>query len=347
MKRVPWRSLLYAAVFLYLLMDLRWCGGPLQKTIAHHRKTTSVENALRNGWVAIVNQEPVTRPQLDLALVRYLYQRGKKPEDIPEATLKVMRRAVMQTLINDTLVRQYADGEKFTAPQGEVDRFIQSWESQFASEEEREERSEIQSLSPRQRLTELARIWSRKRWLENRIKPGIAVTDDEIRQWFETNRKTGRGFMEPEKLRARQIFVSTVEVDDESREKIIRNAYRQLTDPENPADFAELAGKISDDEASKTKGGDLNWFSRNRMPGDFWEKVVALKKNQISQPFRTRIGWHIVQVLEREKARPARFEDLKDEIRAHLENERRVKTIRTLMSKLRKVARIELFPENM
>lgn len=346
MKRFPWRALLYLGILLYLLIDLRWWRGPLYHKIQSHRGPTSVESALKKGWVAIVNQEPITRLQLDVALYRHLYQRGKKPEEIPEATLKMMRRAVVQTLINNTLVRHYADGPKFKAPPDEIDQFIESWESQFPSPEDRKERMALQNLSESDLKAELGRIWSRKRWLEMKIEPGVSVTGEEVRAWFDANRKEDSGFTEPEKIHARHIFISTIEADDEARKKIITDAYASLTDPEKPADFAKIAATISEDGRNKLRGGDLNWFSRKRMPKDFCDHVFQLKKGEMSEPFHTKIGWHIVEILDRQEARPVKFEDVEDDIRAHLENQQREATINVLMQKYRKVAKIELFPEN-
>lgn len=346
MKRLPWRSLLYAGILLYLLVDLRWCGGPLYKKIQSRRAATTAESAAKKGWVAVVNQEPITRRHLDVALYRHLYQRGKTPEEIPDATLKMMKHAVVQRLINDTLVRQYADGEKFNAPQKEIDAFIASWESQFASPENLAERSELQNLTEQERNAELARIWSRKRWLEERIEPGVDVTSEEVRQFFDASHEKGIGFTEPEKIHARHIFISTVEADDEAREKIIRNAYAKLKDTENPVDFSDLAKQFSDDARSKLRGGDLNWFSRKRMPKDFCNHVFRLEKGAISEPFRTKTGWHIVEVLDRQEERPVTFEEVADEIRAHLESTRREETIKVLIRKRRKAANIEFFPEN-
>ncbi len=345
MKRFPWRAILYALILLYLLIDLRWCKGPLRKKL-DERRTTSVEAAQKNGWVAIVNQEPITSQQLDFAVFRHQDQRGKANEELSEKTNKIIRRAVLQTVINDTLVRQYADGEKFRAPESEIAAFIESWNTQFLTEDDREERSAIQGLSQEQREAELARIWSRKRWIEQRIEPAVVVSEEEAREWFEANKEEGSGFREPQRVRARHIFLSTVQADSKEQEARIRNAYLKLTDPEEPADFAALAKEISDDARSKIRGGDLNWFSHDRVPEDFAEPVFKLKPGETSEPFQTTIGWHIVRVEEVKADQPVTFDEVKDEIRAHLANQRRRETFDILMKKLRTVAKIELFPEN-
>ncbi len=343
MKKFPWRSLLYAAVLGYLLLDLKVFNGPLKRSFTR-QQDEAVQAAKENRWVAIVNREPITGDQLDLAVFRHLYQRGKSGEEIPAANLLMIRRAVLQSLIDDTLVRHYADGEKFNAPQDEIDAFIESWESQFISSEDLEERSDLQGLSPEDRRAELARIWSRKRWLQQRIEPGVDVTDQEVREWFDANRESGEGFVEPEKLRARQIFISIVEEDDEAHEQLVRDIHTQLIDGEKA--FAELAKEFSEDPRTAKRGGDLNWFARDRVPEKFANAVFDLKKGEISEPFKTDIGWHIVEVTDHQPERAVKFEEVADEIRFHLETERSADTIKQLMKKLRTVAHIRLFPEH-
>ncbi len=348
MKKLPWRGVLYAVMLVYLFLDLKACHGPLRKAMMS-RRNEGIEAAIKYKWVALINQEPVTQEQLDLAVVRHLYQRGKTPADIPEKNLSMMRRAVLQTLIDDTLVRHYADGEGFRAPEAEIDQFISNWKAQFEAPEEIATRAAVQGLDEKGIEAELARIWSRKRWLEKRIAPAVTVTEAEASEWFKRNHQTPEGvlqpgFFEPEKVRARHIFLSTVEVDDKTREDLIRSIHLKLKNKE--ASFEALAKAHSEDPRTKDQGGDLNWFSRERMPEDFTTPVFALKPEELSEPFRTRLGWHLVEVMDRQEKRLLTYEETKDEIIAYLESERTEETVKVLMEKLRKVANIQLFPEN-
>lgn len=63
------------------------------------------------------------------------------------------------------------------------------------------------------------------------------------------------------------------------------------------ADFAKVAREESQDPSSQLKGGDLGWFTQDAFGPDFGGQVAALQDNQVSQPFRTDAGWHIVQRL--------------------------------------------------
>ncbi|MDF1823137.1 MAG: peptidylprolyl isomerase [Verrucomicrobiales bacterium] len=344
MKGFPWRIVLYVAFLLYLLLDLKVCQGPLRRSFLQ-RQDTLLEAAEKNQWVALVNQEPISSEQLDLAEYRYLYQRGKEDEEIPEVNRKMIRRAVLQSLIEDLLVKQFARGDRTAAPDEEVDAFVETWEAQFETSDGLIERSAMQNLSAEARRRELGRILSEKKWLEQRIAPGIDLTDDEIKAWFEANRESGEGFVEPEKVRARHIFLSTVTIDDETREALIRDIHRQISEGEGR--FEAYAAEYSEDLRTKKRGGDLNWFARDRVPEDFADVVFALEVDELSEPFRSSIGWHIVKVEGHQDERPVSLEEMKTEIRHHLETERTVDTIKVLMEKLRTVSNIRLFPENL
>jgi peptidyl-prolyl cis-trans isomerase SurA len=64
-------------------------------------------------------------------------------------------------------------------------------------------------------------------------------------------------------------------------------------------DFAKLAKAHSDDKLSAAQGGDLGWSSPGRLVPQFEEVMDQLEIGQISQPFETQFGWHILEVLER------------------------------------------------
>ena len=345
MKRLPWRSALYLLVLLYLLFDLKVCNGPLKRKIAESRPSSSVtrERALELGWVALVNQEPVTESRLRMAVSRYLYQRGKSRIDLTKEGYLDTKRAALSRLIDDILIRQYCDGEEFEAPAKESEAFAEAWKSQFPSAENLDERLRAQDLTIEEAEAELARIWSRKRWLEQRIAPGIGITDEELRDWFERARAEG-GYVEPEKIRARQIFVSTVENDTDEEKGRIETARRRIVEGE---EFAAVAAELSEDERTKQRGGDLNWFSRGRLPEEFTSVVFGQETGQLGRPFKTKIGWHLVEVTDRQAAREVRFEEVKDEIRTHLTNQQERATLQTLLGKLRKASNIVVFTENL
>lgn len=84
-------------------------------------------------------------------------------------------------------------------------------------------------------------------------------------------------------------------------------------------DFQQLAQKESDDSGSASNGGELPWFGTGRMIKVFEDKVVALGKGEISEPFRSDFGWHIVKLVDKRSLPP--FEEMQIKIQQHIKND--------------------------
>lgn len=98
---------------------------------------------------------------------------------------------------------------------------------------------------------------------------------------------------------ARHILIKTSEVvSDEDAQLHLQRLRDRIVSGE---DFGELARAHSNDPASAVQGGDLGWLSPGEVARQFEEKMNALQPGEISEPFKTPFGWHIVQVLERRR----------------------------------------------
>jgi peptidyl-prolyl cis-trans isomerase SurA len=96
---------------------------------------------------------------------------------------------------------------------------------------------------------------------------------------------------------ARHILIKPDELtSDEDAKRLLANIKQQV---KNGDDFGKLAREYSDDKASAVNGGDLGWITPGKMIPDFEKVMDALKPGDISDPFKTRFGWHIVQVNDR------------------------------------------------
>jgi len=95
---------------------------------------------------------------------------------------------------------------------------------------------------------------------------------------------------------ARHILIRLNEVVSEQD---ARNRLAELADRVvNGADFAELA-RLHSDDGSAARGGDLGWISPGDTVPEFERAMQQLKPGQVSSPFKSAFGWHIVQVMER------------------------------------------------
>ncbi len=100
-----------------------------------------------------------------------------------------------------------------------------------------------------------------------------------------------------EQTKARHILITPNElVSEEDAVERLRQLRLRL---ESGDDFGTLAQTHSDDRGSALQGGDLGWVSAGQMVPEFEEVMQATAKGEISAPFRSEFGWHILQVLDR------------------------------------------------
>ena len=151
---------------------------------------------------------------------------------------------------------------------------------------------------------------------QREIARKIVVTDREIANQLETleglddteNGAEDKKMMVSE-TRARHILMRPSVVMDEAKIRTtLADVRSQLV---AGADFAELAKQYSEDPTAD-QGGELGWLPRGATVPEFQQVMDALEPGQVSEPFRSRFGWHLVQVLER-RQRDATDEALREQ----------------------------------
>lgn len=111
-----------------------------------------------------------------------------------------------------------------------------------------------------------------------------------------TGRRNGAKVM-VDQTHVRHILINTSELVPDSEAVARLRKIRDRLDAGE--DFATLAKTNSDDRASALQGGDLGWTSKGQMVPEFEEAMGSSPEGDVSAPFRTQYGWHILQVLKR------------------------------------------------
>jgi peptidyl-prolyl cis-trans isomerase SurA len=108
-------------------------------------------------------------------------------------------------------------------------------------------------------------------------------------------RRSGEAQVIINQIHVRHILMKTNELDDDEtvRQKLSKLRERIL----KGEDFAGLASTNSADPGSAPDGGDLGWSGPGTFVPEFDKAIADLKVNEITEPFKTRYGWHIVQML--------------------------------------------------
>jgi len=123
----------------------------------------------------------------------------------------------------------------------------------------------------------------------------ITVTSDDMKEFYERN-------IDLFKLGKRAeleyvIFDVKPSSQDEEKVKVEAIEIKELLD--EGEDFAGLAEEYSQDEGSAAKGGDLGWFGKGDMVEPFENAAFSMEIGEISDPVKTRFGWHLIKVLDR------------------------------------------------
>ena len=149
-----------------------------------------------------------------------------------------------------------------------------------------------------------------------------AITDAAVRDAYQ---QQVAAFAPQTEIRARHILMQ-----DEAG---IRLAEQRIVDGES---FAAVASEMSGDSSAE-HGGDLGYFTRDKMVKEFADVAFTLQPGQMSQPFRSQFGWHIVKVEDRRQTQPPTFEQVQGVIRAQMSEQ----VMRDKAVELRQQAKIE------
>lgn len=148
-------------------------------------------------------------------------------------------------------------------------------------------------------MLELSRLNILQQAESQKFLEGKVPTDQELRAEYETQ----VGAMPRLEYHARHILVAS----EDAAKKVID----QL---KSGSKFEDLAKRESSD-SSKTNGGDLGWFTPDRMVPPFSAAVVALKKGEVTQtPVQTQYGWHVIKLEDTRDVTPPPFDSVKDRL---------------------------------
>jgi peptidyl-prolyl cis-trans isomerase D len=145
------------------------------------------------------------------------------------------------------------------------------------------------------------------------IGAALAVSDAEIKAWFDGHKDR---FQQAEERRASHILIASEKIGKDKARARAEDLLREIQ--KNPAAFASLAKKNSDDPGSAAKGGDLGFFGRGMMVKPFEEATFALKDGEISGIVESDFGFHIIKLTGIHAAKEKSLADVRGEIEAEL-----------------------------
>ncbi len=152
-----------------------------------------------------------------------------------------------------------------------------------------------------------------------------------------SDRRTGEREMVTE-TRARHILIETNDVvTDRDAETRLENLRQRI---ESGDSFEELARANSDDAGTASRGGDLGWVTLGTMVPAFEEEMSRTEPGEISAPFESQFGWHIVEVLDR-RERDATDEYLRSRAARQIQQRKEEEEVQLWLRQLRDEAYVD------
>ena len=153
---------------------------------------------------------------------------------------------------------------------------------------------------------------------DQQVRPTMVTDADvlaEARQMYDrTKAMIGtKGLVRPAHILLRLSTKATAQQQEQVKQRM-DSVYRAL---QGGADFAEMAKKVSEDKGSAARGGDLPWIAPLQTLKEFEDVAYSLAPGQMSKPFLSPVGYHVILMKERKQLEP--FDSLKSAIVESLE----------------------------
>ena len=143
------------------------------------------------------------------------------------------------------------------------------------------------------------------------IRTRTQVSAQDIKRSYDDNQQQ---YSTPEQVRASHILLKTEGKDDAAVKK---QAEDLLAKVKAGADFAKLATQYSEDETSRVKGGDLDFFPKGQMVPEFDKAAFSMQVGDISPLVKSQYGYHIIKLTDKKAATTKSIE----EVRAQIEDQ--------------------------
>src|SRR5262245_25689997 len=148
------------------------------------------------------------------------------------------------------------------------------------------------------------------------MRAKVVIPPADIEREYKNNEEQ---YSTPEQVRASHILLKTEGKEDAAVKAKAEDLLKQARGGD---DFAELAKKNSEDDASAKNGGDLDYFGKGRMVPEFDAAVFAMQPGQISDLVKTQYGYHIIKLIDKKPATTRPLAEVRQQLNDQLAYQR-------------------------
>jgi len=288
--------------------------------------------------VAIVNGQPIPKAEFEAAIAEVFGSMGLSPSMLPPAQQAILYRQFVDDMVIDKLVE--AASAQVEVSDGEVDAEIETIRAQYPSPDlfDQELASAGQTID--ELKSRIARMLRQRKWMDSQLGETAAVSDADVQTFYQENQGE---FEQPELVRASHIlFLIDENADEAAIAEAKSKADAAAARAKKGEAFDELAKELSEEPGASDRGGDLNFFPKDRMVPEFADVAFAMDVDTISEPVRTQFGWHVIKVTDKKESRTVPLEEVNEQISQYLADAKKQEAENTVVETLRKDANVEI-----
>ena len=292
------------------------------------------------GPAVTVNGEPISREKVQAQVDHMVNQRGLGSGGItqPDA-YKQIQQEVADQLIVQELLWQEAQRLDFVVEDEYVDTRLQEMKSGFDREMDFLFRIEEGGFTEETFREDIRQQVSVQRMISEGISSGIAVSDEDVEHFYNTNIEQ---MQKPIEVHARHILITPASTALADHQAAKAEADAILAEVRDGADFVEIASNRSQGP-SAARGGDLGYFGPGQMAPAFEQAAFALQPGELSEVVQTQFGYHVIRVEGRRGGEVAPIEETTDQIREYLTELALQNAVEVLLTNLREEGEVEIY----
>lgn len=302
--------------------------------------------AIANSTVAVVNGEKITRGDLDKnpytmqLLSQAKQQYGEDYEKNEEAvnTIKSQKEQILEDMITNKIIEQKAKELKLLPDEKKLKTDMNNQIAQIKKQQFGNSTEQFDAALKAQGFTEDSfksmylsqlREQQMQQKVSDSITKNIKITDKQIEDYYKANQDKYTEL--PNKMHLAHILVKTK-----------AEAEKVKTRLDKGEDFSKVAKEVSQDTATKNKGGDLGTikYDDSQYDAQFMAGAKALKGGEISDPVQSSFGYHIIKCIDKVKYPVKPLSKVKDEIKKQLESDQKSKLVSQKLQQWKNAASI-------
>lgn len=312
--------------------------------------------AIQKTVYATIGNEKITKADLDNEMKPTIDQLKKQYGDNYESNAKIkdqlkqMKVQYLNAMVNEKLMLNNAESLGVSPTDDELNQYADKQMEQLKQAYPQDD--QLQQVLEANGLTEDSyKDFAKKQYklqkVQEAMTAGVEVTDDDVKAYYDENKDTqytvGAG------ANASHILIAEKDSDgnidfDASLEK----AKEVKAKLDAGADFAQLASEYGTD-GTKDKGGDLGFVSYNQenYDKDFLAAFKQLGEGQISDPVKTQFGYHIIKATGIKDAVVTPFDDVKDQIKSKLVQQKTTDAFNAKISEWKDAAKVKTYEDRL